>query len=222
MDFLSKAGISIDTATNKIRLGKSKLAKGKTYSVYPIKNITLPAKSESLVTLTAPKAFSQGLVEGSLPLPENVMLMEGVVASTTEKTFTAVLANFHHLPVKLSKTDKVGTLHLDNRMTVEPIDQCLAIHDNKPRLVRTNDFKHVDKIPLLHIPPKFQADYRALLRSYSDVFSKDDLDLGHCKDLPRQVRLIDPNRITAINQYRLPHHLKEVAIDYVKNCLQLE
>ena len=28
MDFLSKAVISIDTATNKIRLGKSKLAKG--------------------------------------------------------------------------------------------------------------------------------------------------------------------------------------------------
>ena len=60
MDFLSKAGISIDTATNKIRLGKSKLAKGKTYSVYPVHNITLPAKSETLVNLTALKAFEQG------------------------------------------------------------------------------------------------------------------------------------------------------------------
>ena len=85
MDFLSKAGISIDTATNKIRLGKRQLAKGKTFSVYPIKNVTLPAKSESLVTLTAPKVFTQGLVEESLQLPDNVMLMEGVVASTTEK-----------------------------------------------------------------------------------------------------------------------------------------
>ena len=85
MDFLSKAGISIDTATNKIRLGKSKLAKGITFSVYPIQNITLPAKSETLVTLAAPKAFNQGLVEGSLQLPDNVMLMEGVVTSITEK-----------------------------------------------------------------------------------------------------------------------------------------
>ena len=219
MDFLSKAGISIDTATNKIRLGKSNLAKGKSFSVYPVHNITLPAKSETLVTLTALKAFEQGLVKGSLQLPDNVMLMEGVVASTTEKTFTAVLANSHNLPIKLTKTDKVGRLHLDSRMTAEPINQCLAIKDNEPRLVRTKDYRHVDKIPLDHIPTSYQPDYRALLCSYSDVFSKNDLDLGHCKDLPHQVRLIDPNRITAINQYRLPHHLKEVAIDYVKKLL---
>ena len=219
MDFLSKAGIAIDTATNKIRLGKNKLAKGKIYSVHHIKSITLPTKSESLVTLTAPKAFDQGLVEGSIRLSENVMLMEGIVASNTAKTFTAVLANFHHLPIKLTKHDKVGRLHLENQMTAQPIDQCLAIHDGEPRLTNTKDFNHVDKIPLDHIPTKFQKDYPALLRSYSDVFSKNNLDLGHCKDLPHQVRLIDPNQITAINQYCLPHHLKEVAIDYIKKLL---
>ena len=219
MDFLSKAGISIDTATNKIRLGKSKLTKGKTYSVYPVHNITLPAKSETLVNLTAPKAFKQGLVEGPLQLPDSVMLMEGVVTSSTEKTFTAVLVNFHHLPIKLTKTDKVGRLHLDSLMTAEPINLCLAIRHNEPRLVKTKDFRHVDKIPLDHIPTNYQPNYRALLCSYSDVFSKNDLDLGHCKDLPHQVRLIGPNRITAINQDRLPHHLKEVAIDYVKKLL---
>ena len=69
-------------------------------------------------------------------------------------------------------------------MTAEPIDQCLAIQNNEPRLVKTKDFRHVDKIPFLQIPTKFQPDYRALLRSYSDVFSRDDLDLGQCKDLP--------------------------------------
>lgn len=37
--------------------------------------------------------------------------------------------------------------------------------------------------------------------------------------LPHQVKLIDPNRITSINQHRLPHHLKEVAIDHVKKLL---
>ena len=157
MNFLSKAGNYIDTATNTIQLGKSKLARGKTYSVYPIKNITLPAKSESLVTLTAPKAFDQGLVEGSIRLPENAMLMEGVVTSKMAKTFSAVLANFHHLPIKLTKNDKVVRLHL---------------RDEKPQLVKAKDFNHVDKIPFHHIPLKFQADYRALLRSYSDVFSK--------------------------------------------------
>ena len=48
---------------------------------------------------------------------------------------------------------------------------------------------------------------------------RNDLDLGHCKALPHQVRLIDPNQITVINQYRLPHHPKEVAIDYVQKLL---
>ena len=77
--------------------------------------------------------------------------MEGVVASTTEKAFTAVLANFHHLTGKLTKTDKVGRLHLDSSMTAKPIDKCLAIKDNKPRLVKTKEYRHVDKIPFDHI-----------------------------------------------------------------------
>ena len=85
--------------------------------------------------------------------------MEGIVISNTAKTFPAVLANFHHLPRKLTKHDKVGRLHLDNQMSAQPIDQCLAIHDGKPRLTDTKDFNHVDKISLDHIPPKFQLDY---------------------------------------------------------------
>ena len=219
MDFLSKAGISIDTTTNKVRLGKSKLANGQTYSAYPVKDVSLPAKSETLVTLTSPGAFKQGLIKGSLRLPENVMLMEGIVTSSSAKSFTAVFANFHHLPVKLTTNDKVGRLHIDEQMTAQPIDHCLVIQDGKPQLTNPKDFHHVDKIPLDRIPLKFQNDYRAILRSYTDVFSKNDLDLELCKVLPHQVRLIVPNRITAINQYGLPHHLGKVAIDYVKKLL---
>ena len=32
--------------------------------------------------------------------------------------------------------------------------------------------------------------------------------------------MTDPNRIVSINQYRLPHHLKQVAIDYVDKLLK--
>ena len=77
----------------------------------------------------------------------------------------------------------------------------------------------MDKICLDHLPEKWIPRYRSLLRSYADVFSTNDLDVGHCTSLPDQVKLIDPNRITYINQYRLPHHLKEVAMDYVKKLL---
>ena len=51
------------------------------------------------------------------------------------------------------------------------------------------------------------------------MFSTNDLDIGHCRSLPHYVRLKDPHRLTAINQYRLPFHLKEVAMDYVKKLL---
>jgi len=47
-----------------------------------------------------------------------------------------------------------------------------------------------------------------------------DTDVGHCKTLPHRVRLTNPNKIVSINQYRLPYHLKEVAIDYVDKLLR--
>ena len=46
------------------------------------------------------------------------------------------------------------------------------------------------------------------------------MDVGHSKTLPHQVRLSDPNRVVSVNQYRLPYHLKEVAIDYVDKLLK--
>ena len=61
MDFLSKAGISIDTATNKIKLGKSKLTKGKTYSVYPVHNWHNQLSDFQLIsnsTISKSRAFS--------------------------------------------------------------------------------------------------------------------------------------------------------------------
>ena len=50
-------------------------------------------------------------------------------------------------------------------------------------------------------------------------FFKHDLDVGHSTSLPHQVKLIDPNRITSIHQYRLPHHLEELALGFVKKLL---
>ena len=114
--------------------------------------------------------------------------MEGVVTSNSKISFTAVFANFHHLPIRLTTNDKVGRLNIDEQMTTYPIDNCLAIQDGKPIITNPVDFHHVDKIPFDHIPLIFQQDYRAILRSYADVFLKNDLNLGHCKALPHQVQ----------------------------------
>ena len=73
---------------------------------------------------------------------------------------------------------------------------------------------------LSHIPAQYREKYSSLIRSYSDTFSKHDLDVGHSSTLPQTVRLLNPNKIVSINQYRLPYHLKEVAIDYVDKLLK--
>ena len=101
-------------------------------------------------------------------------------------------------------------------MVCSELTTCLNINTKPPPLTDTS---HVDKIPLSRLPLSYQPKYKHHLREFSDVFSKNDLDLGHCKTLPHPVKLKDPNKIVSINQYRLPHHLKEVAIDYVQKLL---
>ena len=70
------------------------------------------------------------------------------------------------------------------------------------------------------MPREYHSRYHKLLSTYSDVFSRNDLDIGNCSSLPHVVRLKDRNRITSISQYRLPHKLKEVAVDYVQKLLE--
>ena len=97
-----------------------------------------------------------------------------------------------------------------------PLDKCIVSSVSAADPVRK---QHISKINLDHIPLDFKARYCSLLERFSDVFSRSDLDIGHCQSLPHVVRLRDPNKTVSINQYRLPHHLKEVAIDYVQKLL---
>ena len=129
----------------------------------------------------------------------------------------AIIANFTHSPIVVNRIENVGTYVLLPSTDVQPIDKCLAISDGKPKL---KDTSHVNQISLVHVPQSFRPRYQELLRTYADVFSTHDLDLGRCSTLPHEVRMTDPNRIVSINQYRLPHHLKQVAIDYVDKLLK--
>ena len=72
----------------------------------------------------------------------------------------------------------------------------------------------------VHLLKKYRPQYEMLILSYADVFSRHDLDVVHSKTLPNVVRLSDPHKIVSVNQYRLPYHIKEVAIDYVEKLLK--
>ena len=121
-------------------------------------------------------------------------------------------------PIKLSAHSPLAKIaDSSSELQMFPLQECLTITNGRPRLEKID---HVEKIDLSHLPEPYRQRYKSLLRANADVFSRKDLDVGHCKSLPHKVRLRDPNRITAINQYHLPFHLKEVAIDYVKKLLQ--
>ena len=184
---------------------------------YP-KTLHLPANSEISVKLPVSQSFATGLIESLTTLPDQVMVMDGITAAKNSDTLTCsiVIANFSHIPVNIPPNTPLCSLFISNKMECKPLTEYLSITETTPRILNT---AHVDKVCLNHLPEKWISKYPNLLRSYADVFSTNDLDVGHCTSLPHQVKLINPNRITSINQYRLPHHLKEVAMDYVKKLL---
>ena len=142
--------------------------------------------------------------------------MDGVISSSSPLECLAVIANFSHLPVSIPTGTLAGKLTINPNMTCTELSTCLNINTTPPSL---KDVSHVYKIPLTHLPPSYQPKYKRLLREFSDLFSKNDLNLGHFKTLPHPVKLKDPNKFVSINQYRLSHHVKEVAIDYVQKLL---
>ena len=143
------------------------------------------------------------------------MVMDGIT-SCSNNSCVAIVSNFSHLPVKLPAQTPIPHVTIDQSMIIKPLSQCLNNNSCNPKIIDTH---HVDTIDLKHIPDSYKPKYQELLRNYTNVFSKNNLDLGHCKTLPHQVKLTVPTKIVAINQHRLPHHLKEVAIDYVQKLL---
>ena len=213
MDFMSRANINICAQTKKIKIGSPP-----TQTTMPIicsKKINLPPFSETLVPLNVNGSFSAALIEGSQTLLAGVCVMEGIVKVQQSKC-NAVFTNFTHLPVSVPAYSSVALLYT-GPLTAMPIASCLATIPTKPVL---HSVDHLKRIALSHIPLNYQERYRSLIHKYGDIFSRSDLDIGHCTSLPHVVRMNDPNRITSITQYRLPYKLKEVAIDYVQKLME--
>ena len=131
--------------------------------------------------------------------------MDGVIDPQGKLCSTVVL-NKSNRSVNLPKNSPLGMVSVDPGNHYANYHEVFSVEKGKPILTDTS---HVEKVDLSHVPDRFLGSYQNLLRKYADVFSKHDLDVGHSKTLPHQVRLTDPNRVVSINQYRLPYHLKD-------------
>ena len=96
--FSLKANITIDTGHQTITFGR---ARPTTFAARTARKVVLQLYSETQIKLTAPISFSQGLIESSSSLPDKVLLMEGVISSSSPTECLSVIANFSHLPVSI-------------------------------------------------------------------------------------------------------------------------
>jgi len=138
-------------------------------------------------------------------------------------------------PLIIERNEDIGSFEITQQSQISSIT---AETDLKPPCCRCRP-KQVDRITaslgknrdpskhakLMHdldlskVPVDLHCSYRQIISSYSDVFSIDPNDIGHCTVMNQKIRLIDPNRVSCIPPYRLPHNLKPVAEHYVRNLL---
>ena len=227
MDFLHKAGILIDagkqrllfrprhpptSSSNRPRTSKT------TFLVDTDQDITIKPLEETKVIFDTPSGFiGKGIISSHPQLNEHLTVMDGLVDSNNLSKCAAIVLNTAPFPVLLSKKSPLASIERVRNQACKKISEVYQISHGKTQLT---DISHLSKIDLSHIPTQYLAKYKSLLCEFASIFSKHDLDVGHCKTLPHQVRLTDPNKIVSINQYRLPYHLKEVAIDYVDRLLK--
>ena len=121
MDFMSKANININAATQKIKIGQSR--QQQSLPVVTTKKIHLPAYSETMVPLKVRGPFASALIEGSPSLPDRICLMEGIVSASDDQC-NAIFANFSHLPVTVPAYSSVANIH-SGPVTAFPLDACL-------------------------------------------------------------------------------------------------
>ena len=105
MDLQAKANICINTGRGTITFGQTSPT---VFAVRITRKISLEPYTETKVSLTAPKTFSQGLIESSSSLPDKVQLMDGVISSASPTECFAVIANFSHLPITLPTNTLAG------------------------------------------------------------------------------------------------------------------
>ena len=225
MDYMSSNHLIIDTNRLKIHFpDPSAFPDNDTdYSVNVVskKEVTIAPMEEAKVPFDIPMNlpfldkyyFS---AENSMPY-EELLCLDGVVGRNNSIGSTLVI-NKGNRHIKIEKNTPLGQIHYYPDSSFRAYHEVFSVSkDNQPVL---RDVSHVNNINLSHVPELYRSRYQSLLIKYADVFSKHDLDVGHSKTLPHEVRLTDPNRVVSINQYRLPYHLKEVAIDYVDRLLR--
>ena len=109
--------------------------------------------------------------------------------------------------------------------TVTPVDpKELKVQEYKKpgrvSEVRESQNDVIQEIDFSRVPKEKKVEYRRLFNSFKGIFSRNELDVGRANVLQQTITLKDPAKISYTPQYRLPHHLKIIAEQYIDTLLK--
>ena len=145
MDFMKRARINIDVSRKCIRMGKPIMDNEKV--LFLSKDVTVDPKSEKQVDLQVPLTFDAGLIEGIHSLPDQISVMDGICKVTIRNgkpVCPVIIANFSHLPVKLSAFSLLAKVSRSNDLQMFPLQDCLSVKNGRPRLEKIDHIENID------------------------------------------------------------------------------
>lgn len=142
-------------------------------------------------------------------------VLETCVVSTIEKKAKLLLQNRTMYPIHIHRNEILGTVNSTSNVQPEMTGKETNSINLKPRPKIS-----AHEVNLKNIPTLFQDQYLTLLNKYADIFSVDPNDIGKSDAVTQRITLIDNQKVSCTPPYRTPHHLQQVAKDYVHKLLQ--
>ena len=214
MDTIKEEGIEIDLPNRKI--------------IYPHQENTYDCYSvyASRKTIIAP--WEERIVYGNCNViigpNESLMINENdkpplcfsEVIHRQKGRIPIVMANPTEWPVEIVRGQKIAEGQKVSNDQLLPFEQISTIPEGKTKM----DWSRIPQDVLNDIPKEWVSRYREMLSQFSDIFSMNPDDVGHCKDYPQRIMLKNEKEIANTPPYRIPHHLLEIAHNYINKLLK--
>ena len=221
-DLMGQHGIEIDMGSRRIKVKADTASKPSQIPLKAKKNYVLEPFTEKLIeTIVQEKPSSPDCVlhihQQDLP----ITIEEGIGEIEDLIKCTVPVRNLTAEQVHLHRGQPIGFGHFIQTTSVSQVDEVILQSKTSTRLSNsfTSVFNNEIMAKLKSIPEQFKGSYNELLSRFSDVFSVNPDDVGHCTKIPQHIRLKDPQSVSSTPPYRLPHNLLPVAHEYVKKLL---
>ena len=223
-DFMSKNNIVLNIAKRLVSIGKELEQEGDFATSN--QKLSLPGHHEATLLIDVPQQSHCNIGDKVYiephTLPENVYVEAAVTAVTNcngKLVAPLVAKNLHSTKTSIDKNSIKCSLTTPSKFTA--YDTRAVPANSKPPTQSPRDFirQHCD---LSSIPDQFRHWFFDTLVEFSDIFSRDHLDVGKCDVVPHELKLKPEavGKVVNLPPIRQPFHLREVTHSYVDRMLE--